>query len=56
MNLETTALSFVLDATGDRMTIPSAEVRTRTGRILLEGVADLAGDRQSTLICRVRGG
>ncbi len=56
VNLETAALSFVLDATGDRMAIPSAEVRSRTGRILLEGVADLTEIGSPTIVCRIRGG
>ena len=33
MDVDATALSFVLDATGNRLTVPSAEIRTRTGRI-----------------------
>lgn len=56
VNLDATALSFVLDPTGDRLSLPNAEIRTRTGRILLEGVADLAEKGTVTLISRVRGG
>ncbi len=56
VNLETAALSFALDATGDRVSIPNAEVRTRTGRMQFEGVADLADTSGLDLICRVRSG
>ena len=38
------------------MAIPSAEVRSRTGRILLEGVADLTEIGSPTIVCRIRGG
>ncbi len=56
VNVDATAVSLVLDATGNRLTIPNAEVRTRTGRVQLEGVADLTEIGNVTLICRVRGG
>ena len=41
VNVDATAVSLVLDATGNRLTIPNAEVRTRTGRVQLEGVSGL---------------
>ena len=56
VNLDGTAIGFVLEATGDRMSIPNAEVRARTGRIQFEGVADLSDAGAMALICRVRGG
>jgi hypothetical protein len=56
VNLDATALSFALDATGERMAIPNAEVRAKTGRMQFEGVADLAEKGGVTLLCRVRGG
>jgi hypothetical protein len=56
VNLQMAALNFVLDSTGDRVALPSAEIRTGTGRLVFEGVADLADADMVTLICRVRGG
>ncbi len=56
VNLESAAIGFVLDTTGDRVVIPSAEIRSRTGRMQFEGVADLSDPEALTLICRVRNG
>src|SRR6185295_9427749 len=56
LNIEAIALSFVLDASGDRINIPSGEIRTRSGRARFEGVADLSDAGHLTLLARVRDG
>jgi len=56
LNIESIALSFVLDASGDRINIPSGEIRTRSGRARFEGVADLSEPGNLTLLARVRDG
>ena len=56
VNIQSAAVSFVLDETGDRMAIPNAEVRARTGRVQFEGVADLSEQGAMTIVCRVSGG
>ncbi len=54
--LKATALNFVLAATGNQLSIPNAEIGTQTGRIQLDGVADLTDLGNATVACSVRGG
>ncbi len=56
VNVETIALNFVLDPTGDRITVPNGEIRTRAGRARFEGVADFTEPGHVTLLARVRDG
>ncbi len=56
INLVSSAINFVLDADGDRMSIPSGDVRTLTGRVAFEGVADLSELGHATLVARIREG
>lgn len=56
MHVASMALSFVLDQTGDRIDIPNGEVRTITGDLKFEGVADLSEPGFMTLVGRVRSG
>lgn len=56
VNVEAIALNFVLDAVGDRVAVPNGEIRTRTGRVRFEGVADLSELGRVTLLARVRDG
>jgi hypothetical protein len=50
------AVSFVLDETGDRMGIPSGKIRTLTGGLTFEGVADLSAVDHMTLVGNIREG
>lgn len=50
------ALGFVLDELGDRLTIPSGEIRTIAGGVTFDGVADLAELGHMTLVGRIRDG
>jgi hypothetical protein len=56
IHISKAAVSFVLDETGDRMGIPSGEIRTLTGGLTFEGVADLAALDQMTLVGNIRRG
>jgi hypothetical protein len=56
VQIQSTALSFALAPAGNRLEVPSAEVRTQSGRLLFEGVADISDFDNVTLVSRVRGG
>jgi hypothetical protein len=56
IRLVKTEIAATLGATEDRLNIPSGEIRTQLGRVLFEGVADLAEQSHLTLLTRVRGG
>jgi hypothetical protein len=56
IRLVSMALTATLGATDDRLNIPSGEIRTQSGRVLFEGVADLAEQGHMTLVSRIRGG
>jgi hypothetical protein len=49
-------LAFELGTTGDRLTIPSGEVRTGAGEMRFEGAADLSEAGGATLVGGVTGG
>lgn len=56
MYVATAAVSFVLEETGDRLAIPSGEIRTLTGAVAFEGVADLTELGHTTLVGRILDG
>jgi hypothetical protein len=56
INLVKTDLGISVGANDDRLTIPGGEIRTQFGRIVFEGVVDLAEESFITLLTRVRGG
>ena len=56
INIASAALTFTLEETGDRLAIPSGEVRTNTGHVAFEGVADLAEAGHMTVVARIREG
>jgi hypothetical protein len=47
------ALGFALDRGSDRLAIPRAEIRTRTGGAAFEGSADLSGVGRTELIAQL---
>jgi hypothetical protein len=49
-------LSFALGPSGDRVVLPTGELRTQTGRVAFEGVADLSRPGSVTLLARLREG
>ena len=51
-----TALRFALGSTGDRLEIPSGEIRTESGNVRFEGSADLSNSESVALVGVVRGG
>ena len=51
-----TALRFALGSTGDRLEIPSGEIRTESGDVRFEGSADLSNSESVALVGVVRGG
>ena len=56
IQVATAAVSFTLGPTGDRLTVPSGEIRTASGRVRFEGVVDLAEMGKATLLGRVASG
>ena len=56
VNIEALGLTFALNAAGNRLTIPSGEIRTLKGRAQIEGAADLAEHGQVTVLLRLRNG
>jgi hypothetical protein len=53
MYLASAAFNFALDETGDRLTIPAGELRTSSGGVAFEGVADLTELEHMTLVGRI---
>lgn len=56
INVVSTALSFALEDTGDRVAIPNGEIRTLTGNVAFEGVADMSERGHMTLVGRILNG
>ncbi|MGH6926302.1 MAG: DUF3971 domain-containing protein [Propylenella sp.] len=56
INVASTALNFALDADGDRLAIPSGEIRTHTGYVAFEAAADLAELGHTTVVGNIRNG
>lgn len=56
INIVSAAATFSLDATSERANIRSGEIRTQSGQVAFEGVADLSALDQFTLLGRVRRG
>ena len=49
-------VQFALNAEGNRLLVPNGELRTGTGNVLFEGVADLADISRPSLVGRVKRG
>jgi hypothetical protein len=56
INVASTSLSFALDEAGDRLAIPSGEIRTHTGYVTFEAAADLAELGHTTIVGNIRSG